>query len=274
MLHVFFSLRRSQQPELPPPSYYTLPLCRPAFCVNLHKHPLGSRQSVDTLWLIAGAHSVLEVANWAARTSEYRLLLARLPPPPSAPAVAPTLWTTGAPAFSAADGRPSERRPSAPPPPSRTRSTTAAAGSGSRWDAAVGPRHPATAAEVAAGGALPTEGGDRCEGNGPGGSSSCASASGTGGGCASRQRSPRSRRSAAALRRRHRDAAAALKAPASAGPSRRSSSDAAWRVARAASLSSAERPRRDGRGPHFLLILSVGGSDVPIPAKQASCILS
>jgi len=86
----------------------------------------------------------------------------------------------------AADGRPPERRPSAPPPPPPTRSTTAAAGSGGRWDAAGGPRHPATAAEVAAGGAPPRDGGDRCEGNGPGGSGSCASAGGTGGGCASR----------------------------------------------------------------------------------------
>jgi len=199
-------------------------------------------------------------------------LLARLPPPPSAPAVAPTLWTTGAPASLAADGRPSERRPSAPPSPPRTRSTTAAAGSGGRWDATGGPRHPATAAEVAAGGAPPPDGGDRCEGNGPGGFGSCASAGGTGGGCASRQRSPRFGRSATTLRLRPRDAAVALKAPASAGPSRRSSSDAAWRVATAASLSSAERPRRDGRGPHLLVTLSVAGSDVPIPAKETTCI--
>jgi len=253
MLHVFFALRRSQQPELPPPPHCTLPVFRPAFRVDLHKHPLGPPQSVDPLWRDAGAHSVLEVAIWAIRTSEYRLLLARLPPPPSAPAVAPTLWTTGAPAFSAADGRPSERRPSAPSPPPPTRSTTAAAGSGGRWDAAGGPRHPATAAEVAAGGAPPPDGGDRCEGNGPGGSGSCASAGGMGGGCASRQRSPRFGRSASALRRRHRDAAVAPKAPASAGPSRRSSSDAAWRVATAASLLSAERPRRDGCGPHLLI---------------------
>jgi len=87
-------------------------------------------------------------------------------------------------------------------------------------------------------------------GNGPGGSGSCTSAGGTGGGCVSRQRSPRFGRSAAALRRRHRDAAVALKAPASTGPSRRSSSVAAWRVAAAASLSSPERPRRRGRGLH------------------------
>ena len=72
--------------------------------MNLHKHPLGPPQSVDTLSLDAGAHTVLEVANWAARTGEYRRLLTCLPSPPSAPAVAPTLWTTGAPAFSAADG--------------------------------------------------------------------------------------------------------------------------------------------------------------------------
>jgi len=38
-------------------------------------------------------------------------------------------------------------------------------------------------------------------------------------------------------------------------------------VATAASLSSAERPRRDDRGPHVLVTLSVGGSDDPIPAK-------
>jgi len=126
---------------------------------------------------------------------------------------------------------------------------------------------------VAAGGAPPRDGGDRCEGNGPGGSGSCASAGGTGGGCASRQCSPRFGRSAAALRRRHRDAAVALKAPVSAGPSRRSSSDAAWRVATAASLSSAERLRRDGRGLHWWVTLSVGGSDDLIPAKQTPCML-
>jgi len=54
---------------------------------------------------------VFEVANWAARTGAYMRILARLPPSPSAPAVAPTLLTTGAPTFSAAYGRPSERRP-------------------------------------------------------------------------------------------------------------------------------------------------------------------
>ena len=229
---------------------------------------------MDTQWLVASAHSVLEVVNRAAWTGEYRRLLGRLPPPPSAPAVAPTLCTTGAPAFSAADGRPLERPRSAPPPPPPTRSTTAAAGTGGLWDAAGDSRHPAMAAEVAAGGAPPPDGGDRCEGNGPGGSGSCASADGTGGGCVSRQRPPRFRRSAAALLRRHRVAAAALKAPTSAGPSRCSSSDAAWRVATAVSLSSAERPRRGGGGPHWLVTLSVGGSDDPIPAKQTPCIFS
>jgi len=102
MLHVFFAIRRSQQPDLPPPLNYTLPVCRPAFRVDLRKHPQGPPQSVDTLWLDAGAHSVLEVEIWAARTGEYRRLLARHPSPPSAPAVAPTLWKTGAPAFSPA----------------------------------------------------------------------------------------------------------------------------------------------------------------------------
>jgi len=160
MLHVFFALRRSQQPELPRSPHYTLPVCRPAFCGDLPKHPLGPPQSVDTLWLDAGAHSVLEVEIWAGRTGEYRRLLARLLPPPSALAVAPTLWTTGAPAFSAADGSPSKRRPSAPPPPPPTRGTTAAADSRGRWDTAGGPRHPATAAEMAAGAPPPPDGRD------------------------------------------------------------------------------------------------------------------
>jgi len=100
--HVFFALRRSQQPELPPPPHYTLPVCRPAFRVDLCKHPLGPPQSVDNLWRDAGAHSVLEVEVWAARTGKYRRLLARHPSPPFAPAVAPTLSKTGTPAFSAA----------------------------------------------------------------------------------------------------------------------------------------------------------------------------
>jgi len=77
MLHVFFSLRRSQQPELPRSPHYTLPVCRPAFCGDLRRHPLGPPQSVDTLWLDAGAHSVLEVEIWAGRTGEYRRLLVR-----------------------------------------------------------------------------------------------------------------------------------------------------------------------------------------------------
>ena len=125
---------------------------------------------------------------------------------------------------------------------------------------------------MAAGGSLPPDDGDRCEGNGPGGFGSCASAGGTGGGCASRQGPPRFHRSAAALRRRHRDAAAALKAPASADPSRRSGSEAAWRVAMAASSSSAERPGRGGRGPH-LVTLSVEGSDDLIPVNQLHVFL-
>jgi len=188
--------------------------------------------------------------------------------PPSTPAVAPTLWTTGAPAFSAADGRPLKRPRSAPPPLPPKRSTTTAAGTEGRLDAAGGSRHPATAAEVAAGGAPPPGGGDRCEGNGPGGSVSCASADGTSGGCTSWQHPLRFRRSTAALRCRHRDAADALKAPDLAGRSCRSESEAASRVATAVSLLSAERPRRGGRGPHRLVTRSVGGSDDPIPAKQ------
>jgi len=242
--------------------------------MDFHKHPLGPSQSADTQWLVADAHSVVEVENWAARTGEFTRLLRRQPPLPSAPAVAQTLWTTGAPAFSAADGRLLVQPRSAPPPPPPTRRITAAAGNGGRWDAARGPRHPATAAKAAAGGAPLPDGGDRGEGIGPAGSGSCASADGAGGGCASQQRPPRFRRIAAALRCRHRHAAAALKVPTSAGPSRRSSSDAAWCVATAVSLSSAERPRRGGRGPHLLVTLSVRGSDDPIPAKQTPFIFS
>jgi len=70
MLHDFFALRRSQQPELPPPPHYILPVYRPEFLVDLRKHPLGPPQSVDALWLDAGAHSVLEMAIWAAWTGE------------------------------------------------------------------------------------------------------------------------------------------------------------------------------------------------------------
>jgi len=72
------------------------------------------------------------------------------------------------------------------------RSATSLAGSEGRWDTAGGPRHPATAAGVAAAGAPPPDGGDRFEGKEPGGSGTCASAGGMGGGCASRQRPPRS----------------------------------------------------------------------------------
>jgi len=220
---------------------------------------------VDTLWLDAGGRAVLEVVGWASRTGAYGRLLARRPSPPHAPAVAPTLCTGGAPAFPAADGHPSERRPSAPPPLPPTRRATTVAGRGGRWVCRRRSAAPRDGRGGGAGGRPPAR---RRDGEGSDGSGGRPSAGGTGGGGASRQRPPRFRRSAAALRRRHRDAASALKAPASAGLSRGSSSDAAWRAATTAPSSSGERPRRGCRGPHLLVTLFVGGSNDPTPVNK------
>jgi len=222
MLHVFFALRRSQQPELPPPPHSTLPVCTPAFRVDLHKNPLGPSQSVDTPWLDAGAHSVIEVAVWAARTGEYRRLLARLPPPlPRQP------WRrrcgrlpTAARRSGGRQRRRHHRRREAPPPrraaeacgmPPGVRGTPRRP---RRWQQGAPPRQTVGTGARATGRAAP----------------------------AVARRHGRRLRVAAALaalrpqRRRPlppppRRGGRALKAPASAGPSRRSSSDAAWRVA-------------------------------------------
>jgi len=88
--------------------------------------------SVDTLGLEADGHTALETVHWAALKRACGIFWGVLPPPPSAQAVEPTPWATGAPATSDADGHPSERRPSAAavPPPTQRINTLACSGGG------------------------------------------------------------------------------------------------------------------------------------------------
>jgi len=116
-------MRWARLPTMPPHTVH----------LSLHspRYTGSAPPSVYMVWPDAGGHAELEPVYLAALTGALRRFWACLPPPPPAQAVAPRPRAAGVAAFSVADGRPSERQPSAAAaPPPKQRATTPAGGRG------------------------------------------------------------------------------------------------------------------------------------------------